>query len=308
MIKAALKKVLLEVKGPRIAQNVVPNRILVLRYHSVSDAPDLLDCYISSAIAHQTDVFRAQMEYLARHCQVVTMDQVYDIVHSQSPIPKRTVCITFDDGYRDNYEIAAPILEKLGFRGTFYVSTAGIEGESLWYLRLKYWKHRLAKSREEYLATAKKCAVLPEPARQELFQLLEGGHTIPNRLMMNWHQTSELVSRGHVVGSHTVYHTNVAQVPSGQATHELFDSKDILEKRLGMEIRHFSYPNPILDPHWNEETIGICRSAGYLTAVTSTGGSVRHGTNILAMPRLRVPATLDEFIWSLEMGFGGWIA
>ena len=110
LLKETIKSALLGSGTIRAAQFLLPARVMILRYHSVRDQPAELDAYISCGITHSASLFRAQMEYVARTCHPVTLDEIPEYVTGARPIPKRAVAITFDDGFRDNYEIAAPIL------------------------------------------------------------------------------------------------------------------------------------------------------------------------------------------------------
>lgn len=106
--------------------------------------------------------------------------------------------------------------------------------------------------------------------------------------------------RGHIVGSHTLSHPNIAQISASDAQHELSESRWILEKQLGKAVRHFSYPNPILKPHWTARTSEIAARAGYLTAVTSDSGGANRECSAHALVRLSVPHHVDELAWNLE--------
>jgi len=99
--------------------------IRALIYHNVTDAP------VSGDWAQMTtprDLFDRQMHYLKSNgYNVITADQVAELLITDRDIPLRTVTLTFDDGYRDNYRNAFPILRKYGFNATLFV-TAGFIG------------------------------------------------------------------------------------------------------------------------------------------------------------------------------------
>jgi peptidoglycan/xylan/chitin deacetylase (PgdA/CDA1 family) len=124
-------------------------------------------------------------------------------------------------------------------------------------------------------------------------------------LMMSWSDLRELRSSGHIVGSHTLTHPNVAHVSEQIATDELQRAKSILEQQLGKLIEHFSYPSPCLQPHWTERTTSIAQRVGYRTAVTCLQGPVtlKHATHCL--PRVSTPHNKDEFRWAIEASLLG---
>lgn len=66
-------------------------------------------------------LFRRQLEFFRDNCNVVTMEEVIDVVKGKSTLPEKAVLLTFDDGYIDNYTFALPLLEKFGFQGSFFI-------------------------------------------------------------------------------------------------------------------------------------------------------------------------------------------
>ncbi|MDT8900104.1 polysaccharide deacetylase family protein [Anaeroselena agilis] len=95
-------------------------------YHSISEEKGN-DAVISPAL------FAEQMAYLhSQGYNPVTLDQLYDYLTGQKGLPPKPVAITFDDGYRDTYEIALPILKRYGFKSTLFVLTADSERRLTW--------------------------------------------------------------------------------------------------------------------------------------------------------------------------------
>ena len=123
--------------------------------------------------------------------------------------------------------------------------------------------------------------------------------------MMNYDQIRALTRQGHIVGSHTMTHPNVAQVNLEDARCEMTESKRRLEKELGADLVHFSYPCPALSPHRTEQTAALSRDVGYETAVTTDGGLARRGDNPLWLKRIRPTKTVEGLRWNLECAFAG---
>jgi peptidoglycan/xylan/chitin deacetylase (PgdA/CDA1 family) len=122
--------------------------------------------------------------------------------------------------------------------------------------------------------------------------------------MMSYDQLRELTRHGHIVGSHTMTHPNMAYLQEDDAQRELADSKQRLEAQLGV-IKHFSYPCPALSPHWSERTVEQSRTLGYETGVTTNSGLTRRGDNPLCLKRLRPTKTVEGLRWNLESAFAG---
>ena len=122
---------------------------------------------------------------------------------------------------------------------------------------------------------------------------------------MNIDQLKSLVRHGHIVGSHTMSHPNMAHIAEEEAREEFTESKARLESALNSPVKHFSYPCPALSPHWNERTVEQCRVLGYESAVTTNSGLTRLGDNLLKLKRVHPTKTVAGLRWNLECAFAG---
>ena len=96
--------------------------VRILGYHRVSDSPHVLSVAPAA--------FRRQMEHVrASSATPIGLEQAFDLLGSEE-VPGRYVCVTFDDGYRDNLENAVPVLRELEIPATIFVPTAVIDGEA----------------------------------------------------------------------------------------------------------------------------------------------------------------------------------
>ncbi len=97
--------------------------IPILMYHYVRTVTDPADT-IGSNLSVTPERFAAQMQYLADHgYTTLTLREVHAILAGQAPLPERPIALTFDDGYRDFYTAAWPVLRQHGFKATNYVIT-----------------------------------------------------------------------------------------------------------------------------------------------------------------------------------------
>jgi peptidoglycan/xylan/chitin deacetylase (PgdA/CDA1 family) len=100
----------------------------VLLYHRIGRLPTVRTP-ISDALTVEPSVFAAQMEWLAEHgFQAITNRQLLDALELGTPLPRRPVLITFDDGYADVLYNAAPVLHRLHWPATAFVITDRISG------------------------------------------------------------------------------------------------------------------------------------------------------------------------------------
>jgi peptidoglycan/xylan/chitin deacetylase (PgdA/CDA1 family) len=109
-------------------------RVPILMYHYVSDPPEDADIYRTDLSVSPAE-FRKQLAYL-QDAGFTTID-LYDLARAlanQAPLPDRPIVLTFDDGYRDNYINAFPILKEYGMHGTFFIVTDFVTSENEGYM------------------------------------------------------------------------------------------------------------------------------------------------------------------------------
>jgi peptidoglycan/xylan/chitin deacetylase (PgdA/CDA1 family) len=123
--------------------------------------------------------------------------------------PARRFVLTFDDGYRNVLEHAAPVLARHRFRAIQFIVAGAVGGTNQWDVR-------------------------------------EGGE-VEERLM-DWSELREWLAQGHEIGSHSVTHPRLTRLTRDQQREELRASKHRLEDELGVEVRHFCYPYGDFDP------------------------------------------------------------
>jgi peptidoglycan/xylan/chitin deacetylase (PgdA/CDA1 family) len=269
------------------------------------------------------------MELLAREFHPISLDEAIKHIRSGNTLPRRSVVVTFDDGYADNYEVAMPVLNQAGLPATFYVTVDCVENKRLpWPSRLRFafrntklsawsdsqgknWPLKVPAEREAaFLSSCDACCQLSGAVQENFVVGVEGEleAKIPcqqDSVMLSYEQMRELQRHGHIVGSHTMTHPNMAYLKAEDAVRELTESKRRLELNLGTRIRDFSYPCPALSPHWSAKTAEQTQIAGYETAVTTDNGLTRCGDNPFCLKRLRPTKTLEGLSWNLESAFAG---
>jgi peptidoglycan/xylan/chitin deacetylase (PgdA/CDA1 family)/CelD/BcsL family acetyltransferase involved in cellulose biosynthesis len=284
----------------------------ILMFHHVNDDRDPFFA------ALPISAFRAQMEYLAKNFPVVSLDDF-----SRKGVPqngrKYYVAITFDDGYRDNFLHAFPILRDLGLPATVFLTTGYVEsGEPPWYDQVCLAFKLTTQTRvslgelggpegnlaepEERLQALDRCLrwlrTLGEQPRSmalgELFRTLRVSAplTLPN-LMLNWNEIQQMAKCSVSIGAHTITHPVLAKLPAERLEEEILGSKKIIEERLQTPVRHFAYPfgRPF---DIGEEAKTVVRRAGFETAVTTVWGLNRPGDD---------PYSLRRFTpWEMDLG------
>jgi peptidoglycan/xylan/chitin deacetylase (PgdA/CDA1 family) len=217
----------------------------VLMYHKVNDRP-------GNPTTVPTGVFDEQMGLLRDlGYRPVDLDAVLAHYVVGAALPARAVLITFDDGYRDNLENAAPILQRYGYPAVLFVP-------------IGYVSSSLPLPHEEPLAT----------------------RGVINRTI-DWEQVQELEANGMRIESHGIGHRPLADLEVDEAAREIVLSKLRLEERLGRPVRAFAYVKGS-EAHYRPVHLSLLRQAGYDIAFTSVSGANGPRTDPLQLHRYNV--------------------
>jgi peptidoglycan/xylan/chitin deacetylase (PgdA/CDA1 family) len=244
---------------------LLPKGIYVFNYHRIGNSSE--SKFDRDVFSCDSEVFDTQIGLVNQFFEVITSKQLPDIL-TQKQMDKRYAIITFDDGYKDNYDIALPILQKHGVSGIFFVPTTLIEKNTIpWWdevafiLRSNVGKEvALPQSSEKITLSQDKIEhqirkfisvvktitdVEPEETIEylrEYFSLTNDVSYIDENLFMTWKQLKSLSDKGMEIGSHTVHHRILAKLQEKEQKYEIEHSKVILEKELNIEINAIAYP------------------------------------------------------------------
>jgi peptidoglycan/xylan/chitin deacetylase (PgdA/CDA1 family) len=277
-------------------------RLLILTYHRVCQAPDAL----ITGNAHAAG-FRRQMELLARAFNVLPLAEAAGRMQDGT-LPARAVCITFDDGYADNAEVAAPILAHYGLPATFFIATGFLDGGRMWNDTL-IETVRAARGTALDLAAlglgrlaldgtaARSAAVNELIGRCKYLEPAErttrvdavaqaAGVTLPRDLMMRSDQVRALHAAGMEIGAHTVSHPILAAIDASRAEEEIVASRDRLAEITGAPARAFAYPNGKPGVDYRGEHVDMVRRAGFAVAVSTVWGAAEAAHDRLQLPRV----------------------
>jgi peptidoglycan/xylan/chitin deacetylase (PgdA/CDA1 family) len=281
----------------------------ILRYHSISDHRDQNFRYVTPSIAVSPRVFESHIAFLSSRYAIISLDDVGAWINGAISLQRQSVVITFDDGYRDNYRYAYPILKKYGATATFYVVTDAIgNAHPLWTSELRDIVYR-ARQRQvtlysiastpidlsndaakkqftQTIARIMRCS--GKKIREEIFREMREKLTGEKDgflydMMMSWDELRTMKRGGMRIGSHTMSHPLLPEISREEAAIEIAGSKTKIEEELDAPASHFAYPNPGESVHVNEAVKTLVRQAGYLTARTSSKGSVDQDSDLFEL-------------------------
>ncbi|HEY7497053.1 MAG TPA: polysaccharide deacetylase family protein [Vicinamibacterales bacterium] len=304
-------------------RRVMRSSAVVLVYHRIVDEPpDLLD-YSPSGMCVRRDAFDAQMAYLSRHYTAIPLSELAQRVSDQRTLDDRLCAVTFDDGWRDNYTHAFPILKKHNVPATIFLATNFVDGGSwFWEERLKYvlahvmQRHldrAIAASElsavSEVLARLELSAILamglprfrqflsahvttlrakPEAERARVMDALEGLIKLESlrepRRFMNWDEIREMEAAGMHFGAHTVSHVNLERSEQAAAEREIAGSKSRTEASLANAAPVFAYPFGRSTP----AVRAFVQKVGFRGAFTIVPGLVRRGADPMQLNRIDI--------------------
>jgi peptidoglycan/xylan/chitin deacetylase (PgdA/CDA1 family) len=257
--------------------------LLVLNYHRIGDPGSSgLDRDLFSTTVEE---FERQVVHLARSCEVIGLDDVLAALRARRG---RRVLVTFDDGYRDNFELAFPVLRAAGVPATFFLATGFLDRP-----RLSWWDELAwMGAGVEAVAAYKRLPAFEGDAFLNRMGERTGrgraGADAADGTWMTWDMAREMRDTGMAFGGHTVDHPVLARLPADRQEQEIRGCAQRLAEELAITMHAFSYPVGSPDA-FDETTKSLVREAGCDVAFGFAGGYARPGaTDPLAIPRMTV--------------------
>lgn len=267
--------------------------LVVLNYHRIGDpGQSLFDWNLWSATP---EGFDQQVQFAAKNFDVISANDLPQIMKNQKG---RYVLITFDDGYRDNFDFAFPILKSYGVSGTFFLATGFLDNPTVpWWDEIAWMIRTSQKASLELEEWNNEKIIFDEPDRNQaiyktlkLYKSLEGSVSesflndlarvtgcgrCPRKeaedLWMTWDMIREMTESGMCFGGHTVHHPVLSRLSESKQWEEIQNSGQRIEQETGKFPVVFSYP--VGGPSaFTETTRTLCKKAGYLYSFSYYGG------------------------------------
>lgn len=275
--------------GYQLAKRICRNRPRILMYHRFSESP--AKGWSCSAI------FERQVQYIRDNYNSYSLAEIIQFRREHGRWPKDAIVITVDDGYRDFYQYAYPILMKYKMPATLFVTTGFVEGDTwLWPDKITWLLNQVdqfpdsfsfcdfqveagplnAESRPIYWQKLVDYALSLPDADKHLFIYHLAGflendipYSIPSEFApVSWDELAEVQRHGIEVGGHTISHPSLGRVDEQQAEREIFGCFSKLREKLGDRPRTFCYPNG--QPEDFQAFLPkIVERSGFLGAVTA---------------------------------------
>ncbi len=265
--------------------------------------------------------FEAHLRLITRWFKPISMAEMGRAVAEKKALPDKAVALTFDDGYRDNYEVAYPLLKRYGVPASFFVCPGLIDSHQ------GFWWDEIYALVEKTRATELDVEKLIQdlglpPGRQDgVLSLLTGQQKISageslvaqgkrmsphmltiflerlneafgvhgdsdlrEHILMNWDEIREMHHDGMEIGSHTMTHPMLTQVSESVMRVELSDARVRLSEVLGAAPEGFVYPSGA----FSSTARNIVREAGHIYACTSQSGFIGGAADQYLLPRVNI--------------------
>lgn len=274
--------------------------LLILNYHRVGDPR--LTPYDPGTYSCSAEEFDWQVTWLKQRFPILNLHQAVDIVHGRATPAKTSILLTFDDGYRDNYDEAFPVLRKHGVSATFFLPTMFVGSYLLpWWDEIAFMvkssrgtslKLTYPHAEEFDLTNRDRATTVFEVLRffmrasevdtERFLHELEAATGVDRpgkdaqRCFMTWEEARKMQAAGMCFGSHTHTHEILGRLPYERQVEELRISRQILEKELDCEINTLAYPRGRMSS-FSEQTFAALRETNYKTAFSFYSGLNKPG-------------------------------
>ncbi len=262
------------------------------------------------------DHFYSFLKSLKKIGHPLSMNEVIHYNEERKPFPEKSFAITFDDGFENNYSIAAPILKDLDISATFYVSTEFIDKNYMsWidYIEYCFEITKLGKlslpwerNKFEFKNNTDKIRILDYLRNRvkvdmsiDLNQLVSSifnqcgvekinGTDDPLDLKMNWNQIKEINDdENFIIGGHSHKHINLAFLDNQELKYEIETSMKLLEEKSSIKTFHYSYPEG-LEYCFSEKVISELKKVGIKCCPTAIHGLNKFYDDLFHLKRIAV--------------------
>jgi len=267
--------------------------------------------------------FEEHLSYLSRHYKIIRLTDAVERFQRGTKLPNRSVVITIDDGYKDFYEIAFPVLQKFNVPATIYLVTDFVnENCWIWTDKARYVLCRTKMERldieicgtkfDQALGGPDSRLILAGALNTELKRLSDEDKDariaglakalkvdIPDRptegyRAFGWDDARKMAAAGIEVGSHTATHPILTNVASSRLESELRIAKSAIEGNLEKSAAHFCYPNG----NASKRERDAADAAGYASAVTTEIRLCENGDDRFMLPRIDAEPEIHRFVQS----------
>jgi len=274
------------------------NPLPVLYFHRVMPEPDPFCPDDWTA-----DRFEELITGLNKYFSILSLDNAMAHLNNGT-LPANALCLSFDDGYADNFEYAAPILQKVGAKGCFFVASEGTARGYLWNDKLAFilreTQHKtltfnectydltsLEKRANAYHSLVGIIKIQENGEREKALTYIKDrlGNYTPPRCMMTDKQLITLQNQGHTIGAHTVTHSILSYQSDLVAKQEIEESISDLNSFLPKPVNFFAYPNGWYGKDFTTKHEDMLKQTSVEYGLATNDGGITTDTPHTCLPR-----------------------
>lgn len=295
------------------------NQTAILLYHRVAPREKAGMILSLPEIVVYQDSFEQQIRFLSENYHIISLNDFLNAMVERTGLPRKTVVITFDDGWEDNYLYAFPILWKYKVPATIFLTTGLIGTRDVFWqekiiflikkllpapdaLRSCFYDNRLdelqplvnnlvkdendAKAwtrivdRLKYVDTTKRDNIIRDMEKHANLPELP----VDENSFLNWGQVREMAKSQIHFASHGVTHRTLTLLTENELKEELVASRKFLEEKLGEPVHAFAYAGG----DYNDKVVGLLEDIGYRLAVTVEPGLNARSAGLYRLKRINV--------------------
>ncbi len=290
-------------------------RVPILTYHRFS--------FENNTFSTSQIALESHLKYITKHYEVISLQLLTEKILNKEPTRNKTLVITIDDGYKDVYDIAFPILKKFAVPATVFAVTDFLDKKTwIWTDKARYllintkldsvnfniaskdFSFKLGDKTSRINYAAKINSELKKLSTEDRDLNIEKLANLLNVKLpdlpdenfssFTWDNAREMENNGVTVESHTVSHPILTNVSDEVLKNELLESKFRVQTELQKDADLFCYPNGNCS---SREFLAV-ESAGYKSAVSTELRLSKTTDNIFSLPRVDCDSDMNRFIQS----------
>lgn len=292
-MKNTLKRMISKSKILNSLKILQRDKIIIFNYHRIRDR-NVPTCFDDSVFGPDANRFRDEMEWIKKETRILSEVELIDIIYSKKSVKELCSLITFDDGYRDNFDLAYPILKQLEIPAIFFIPTYSITERKVgWWDVVAYLlKHTKRKhftfQNHNYEILDQQLLIKKfideikslntDKVEKYLISLSDSleqeqpSNEIQCSELMTWNHIKTLSDNGMSIGTHSHDHSILSKQDRNVLKAQLEKSIIILESTLNCKINSIAYPVGGYN-QFNQETkdvtadLGLKLGFSYLTGI-----------------------------------------
>lgn len=267
--RQVLFPIAMSLKADRLLQFMSGDSLLNIMYHGVTFNNTQ---YFSPRHVVASD-FEKEIAYYKKNFDIISIDEAFVRIKNNDSFGRKTITISFDDGFANNLSMVLPIIEKYDVPVTFFISSVCTENDGsriLWpeFIAALQYFSSIETTKVPLMVDAIKSMSYQErdvflDGLEKEYKVLDKIRLLPEEIwkLLDKTQLIELSKSGLVtIGSHGHNHYNLGQIESEYAKFELEHSKTLLESTIQKEVKFIAYP----DGSYNGLVKDLAEKTGYV--------------------------------------------